>query len=67
MKRFFCSICRKVKRVRKYPSNVVSIHADDVYARVGTCSKHDNAKSGYMQAHDIEVVKLNMLKIGKRA
>ena len=40
MKRFFCSICRKVKRVRKYPNDVVSIHADDVYARVGTCSRH---------------------------
>jgi hypothetical protein len=42
MKRFYCTICEKVKRVRKYPRNVAlstraSIHPEE---RVGTCNRH---------------------------
>jgi len=66
MKRFFCTVCKKVKRVRKYPTNVVSVHADDVFARRGSCDKHDVVKSSYMKAHDVEPVELNMLRRAKR-
>jgi len=67
MKRFFCTVCGRVKRVRKYPTNVVSVHADDVYARRGSCDKHDAAKASYMKAHDIPVVELDMRRGVKSA
>jgi hypothetical protein len=43
MKRFYCTVCRKVKRVRKYPTSVAmstrtSVHPEE---RVGVCSRHE--------------------------
>lgn len=40
MKRFFCTICGRVKRVRKYPTDVMSVHSDNVSMRTGTCTRH---------------------------
>lgn len=40
MKRFFCTICGKLKRVRKYPHNIVRVNAEQPEERIGTCNKH---------------------------
>ena len=58
MKRFYCTICQRVKRVRKYPISVSNKLAEDVMARVGRCDKHES----YARAHDVEPVELNMLR-----
>jgi hypothetical protein len=42
MKRFFCTICQRVKRVRNLPSNVVSVNSMTPTKREGTCDKHFN-------------------------
>lgn len=41
MKRFYCTICGHIKRVRSLPNNVAEIHSDDVSSRKGTCKWHD--------------------------
>lgn len=41
MKRFFCTICGKVKRVRKYPASVDDSTNEVVALRKGTCKWHD--------------------------
>lgn len=40
MKRFFCTICGRIKRVRKYPTNIARPNAEQPEERIGTCSKH---------------------------
>lgn len=40
MKRFYCTICQRVKRVRKYPLDVVGVENELPESRVGTCSRH---------------------------
>lgn len=43
MKRFFCTICKKVKHVRVLPRNVVP--AEMVSRRTGECRFHDTVQS----------------------
>lgn len=43
MKRFYCTICQRVKRVRVIPTSV-KFHGDDVRMREGTCSWHSTAR-----------------------
>lgn len=40
MKRFYCTICQRIKRVRTLPTNVQSVNSMTVGKRVGTCDKH---------------------------
>jgi hypothetical protein len=40
MKRFYCTICKRVKRVRKYPLSVEMTGSDVVALRKGMCSWH---------------------------
>lgn len=40
MKRFFCSICRKVKRTQQWPAQVENVTSINVYDRVGECNFH---------------------------
>jgi len=40
MKRFYCTICRRVKRVRQYPSNISSAEHNLPVERIGECAKH---------------------------
>lgn len=40
MKRFFCTVCRRVKRVQQLPRNVGEPEALHVQDRIGTCNKH---------------------------
>ena len=42
MKRFYCTICKKIKRVRKYPSNTVTPCASNPAERVGSCNRHSS-------------------------
>lgn len=42
MKRFYCTICQKVKRVRSLPDNVESEFAKNPIDRVGECKHHSN-------------------------
>lgn len=40
MKRFYCTICRKVKRVQKWPDDVQAYTSINVFDRMGTCNYH---------------------------
>lgn len=40
MKRFYCVVCKRVKRVRLMPDNVRNADAIDVRAREGECRRH---------------------------
>jgi len=40
MKRFFCKVCKKQKRVRRMPDSVTQAQAYNVTERVGMCSWH---------------------------
>lgn len=40
MKRFFCTVCQRVKRVRVLPSNTQSVLAKSPNNRVGQCDRH---------------------------
>jgi hypothetical protein len=42
MKRFYCSICQQVKRVRRYPAIIETPSADKPIERVGVCNFHSN-------------------------
>lgn len=42
MKRFFCTICGKVKRVRTLPRNTQSVNSMTPEKRVGTCDRHSD-------------------------
>lgn len=43
MKRFYCTICKKFKRVRQYPANIQNMDALRVQDRMGTCKWHNQA------------------------
>ena len=43
MKRFFCRVCNKVKRVQQWPALVDSVDSINVFDRIGECNWH----SGY--------------------
>ncbi len=40
MKRFYCTICKKFKRVRNMPVNVKTPNAPKPEDRIGTCKWH---------------------------
>jgi hypothetical protein len=42
MKRFYCTVCKKVKRVRKYPVLIDNTVAVDPSLRVGACNRHSD-------------------------
>jgi len=46
MKRFFCTVCNKVKRVQKWPHNVVNADSGVVTQRVGSCNHHFTGARG---------------------
>jgi hypothetical protein len=41
MKRFYCTECRRVKRVQKWPHDVQAYTSINVMDRIGTCNWHD--------------------------
>jgi len=40
MNRFYCTVCKKVKRVRKYPTSVFNPIAPLPEDRIGQCNWH---------------------------
>lgn len=44
MKRFYCTVCNKVKRVRRLPADVRK-HPEAKPAFVGSCTRHANAQA----------------------
>lgn len=42
MKRFYCTICKRVKRVQKWPIIVENVAFTDPRDRVGQCNYHAN-------------------------
>jgi hypothetical protein len=40
MKRFFCTKCQKMKRVRNYPTSIENVDAVNPTDRVGECNRH---------------------------
>jgi hypothetical protein len=52
MKRFYCSICKKIKRVRKMPRVIETPNAAAPADRVGICNHHTvTSKSNYKVNH----------------
>lgn len=45
MKRFYCTICKRVKRVRKMPTRIQDADSIDVTLRVGECNRHNAPKA----------------------
>jgi len=45
MKRFYCTICKRARRVRKYPSDVINTQSENVTDRTGTCVWHHPSMS----------------------
>jgi len=45
MKRFFCTTCRKIKRVHTLPDNVVGVSNERPADRVGRCVYHSSSLS----------------------
>lgn len=43
MKRFYCTICKKVKRVRNIPSRITTPSAPKVKDRTGICDRHNTS------------------------
>jgi len=56
MKRFYCTICKRVKRVRKLPPTMDTPQADKVVERTGVCNLHE-AKFEYAHASSRKVAK----------
>jgi len=56
MKRFYCTICKRVKRVRKLPATMDTPQADKVVERTGVCNLHE-AKFEYAHASSRKVAK----------
>ena len=44
MKRFFCTICNKIKRVQHLPHNVENAFATMPEERVGQCNRHTSGR-----------------------
>ena len=40
MKRFYCVICKKVKRVQKYPTTIIDTTHINPAKRIGSCARH---------------------------
>jgi hypothetical protein len=52
MKRFYCSICKKIKRVRKMPRVIEMPKAENPFERVGVCNRHTvTTRSNYKVTH----------------
>lgn len=60
MKRFLCTICGRIKRVRKYPSDITHVNSDNVLERTGTCARH-YAESDYQPVVKAKVSDLTSL------
>ena len=43
MKRFYCTVCKKIKRVRKYPANIQDADATFPADRIGSCNRHSES------------------------
>lgn len=44
MKRFYCTVCKKVKRVQNLPIVIENEIADNPVNRIGVCNHHSNPK-----------------------
>lgn len=40
MKRFYCKVCKKIKRVQKFPRVISTPKAETVTDRIGICNHH---------------------------
>lgn len=47
MKRFYCTVCKKFKRVRRLPNSVVNQNATNPQDRIGYCKWHDTQAADY--------------------
>jgi hypothetical protein len=45
MKRFFCVVCKKMKRVQRWPVMIQNVESDTPQDRVGACNRHTNTRS----------------------
>ena len=61
MKRFYCTVCGRVKRVRALPNNVQSVNSMTPNKRVGTCDKHYVEHEGYVPV-SVRLANLKNLK-----
>lgn len=63
MKRFYCTICKRIKRVRKYPADIQNQYSDSVGNRIGTCTRH--IKSGQSEQINGRFNRTHSVKVGR--
>jgi len=45
MKRFYCSVCKRIKRARRYPLYIANAHATLPQDRIGECDWHTSRRT----------------------
>lgn len=45
MKRFFCTVCNKMKRVQRWPVIIENVNSDMPEMRRGECNRHTRVSS----------------------
>jgi hypothetical protein len=58
MKRFYCTVCKKIKRVRQYPANIQDAHATFPADRIGSCNRHE------LSEYQVKIARLERRKAG---
>lgn len=57
MKRFFCPICKRIKRVQKFPANIQNQYSDNPTDRIGVCLRHSMHPDYYKLIRAFQEVK----------
>jgi hypothetical protein len=63
MKRFYCTECKRVKRVRQYPTSVIFGSPDIPTNRIGHCDYHI---TGRVKANHTHYATVSIAKRGTR-
>lgn len=45
MKRFYCVVCKKMKRAQQWPDMIQNVKSASPEERVGTCNRHSRTAS----------------------
>ena len=55
MKRFYCTVCKKVKRVRRFPVSIEILISVSPIDRTGECNWHVEGRIKPLRGHSIRV------------
>ena len=63
MKRFYCTVCKQVKRVQSLPSNVEFPNSEIPEDRIGQCAYHSYASASRKSINDRERIIKTVKKV----